>query len=231
MPHSAAATPAEALTRSQTAIAEAQGLAAPKDVKVSGASLPAIEPVTTASFPPPTADDLGDHESARLLRSALQIGFRSSAGPFRSLAGISVEPRAYQLVPLLMALRQDTVRLLLADDASTQIVVASAMRGTTNALFELGERAAAGGAWKDALDVLELGIGAPLSADSLQRAIGYDLAVSGVTPKLFLPSLSWLTQGPGFPNLSCLGLLSDRVLGAEYATPSVRRSDEQQSVR
>ena len=78
--------------------------------------LPAIEPVTTASFPPPTADDLGDHESARLLRSALQIGFRSSAGPFRSLAGISVEPRAYQLVPLLMALRQDTVRLLIADD-------------------------------------------------------------------------------------------------------------------
>ncbi|MDX1878397.1 NADPH-dependent L-lysine N(6)-monooxygenase MbtG [Mycobacterium sp. SMC-18] len=84
---------------------------------------------------------------------------------------------------------------------------------------------------QDALDVLELGIGAPLSADSLQRSIGYDLAVSGVTPKLFLPSLSWLTQGPGFPNLSCLGLLSDRVLGAEYATPSVRRSDEQQSVR
>lgn len=78
--------------------------------------LPAIEPVTTASFPPPTADDLGDHESARLLRSALQIGFRSSAGPFRSLAGIAVEPRAYQLVPLLMALRQETVRLLIADD-------------------------------------------------------------------------------------------------------------------
>ncbi len=78
--------------------------------------LPGVEPVTTASFPPPTADDLGDHESAGLLRSALQIGFRSSAGPFRSLAGIAVEPRAYQLVPLLMALRQDTVRLLIADD-------------------------------------------------------------------------------------------------------------------
>ncbi len=44
--------------------------------------------------------------------------------------------------------------LLLADDAPTQIVVASAMRGTTNALFELGERAAAGGAWRDALDAL-----------------------------------------------------------------------------
>ena len=78
--------------------------------------LPAIEPVTPASFPPPTADDLGDHASARLLRSALQIGFRSSAGPFRSLANIAVEPRAYQLVPLLMAMRQDSVRLLIADD-------------------------------------------------------------------------------------------------------------------
>ncbi|MCG6568146.1 ATP-dependent helicase [Tessaracoccus sp. ZS01] len=78
--------------------------------------LTAIEPVTPAAFPPPTAEDLGDHQSARLLRSALQIGFRSSAGPFRSLAAIAVEPRAYQLVPLLMAMRQETVRLLIADD-------------------------------------------------------------------------------------------------------------------
>ena len=38
-----------------------------------------------------------------------------------------------------------------------------------------------------------------------------------VTPKLFLPNLAGLTQGPGFPNLSCLGLLSDRVLGAHLA--------------
>ena len=78
--------------------------------------LPRIERVSPASFPPPTPDDLGDHSSALLLRSALQIGFRSSAGPFRSLANIAVEPRSYQLVPLLMALRQDTVRLLIADD-------------------------------------------------------------------------------------------------------------------
>src|SRR3954463_9371968 len=56
--------------------------------------LPGIEHVASASFPPPTADDLGDHRSARLLRSAIQIGFRSSTGPFRSLAGIAVEPRS-----------------------------------------------------------------------------------------------------------------------------------------
>lgn len=80
------------------------------------AVLPEIEQVTSASFPPPHSDDLGDQVSAGLLRSALQIGFRSTAGPFRSLAGLAVEPRAYQLVPLLMALRQETVRILISDD-------------------------------------------------------------------------------------------------------------------
>lgn len=74
------------------------------------------EGVTAASFPPPHADDLGDHFSAQLLTNALRIGFRSTAGPFRSLASIAVQPRAYQLVPLMMALRQDVVRLLIADD-------------------------------------------------------------------------------------------------------------------
>lgn len=74
------------------------------------------EGVSPATFPPPQPDDLGDHLSASLLRSALRIGFRSTAGPFRSLASIAVEPRAYQLVPLMMALRQDVVRLLIADD-------------------------------------------------------------------------------------------------------------------
>jgi mycobactin lysine-N-oxygenase len=67
---------------------------------------------------------------------------------------------------------------------------------------------------QDALDLIELGLGGPLTADRLQEAIGYDLAVTDVDPKLFLPNLAGLTQGPGFPNLSCLGLLSDRVLGS-----------------
>lgn len=66
---------------------------------------------------------------------------------------------------------------------------------------------------QDTLDLLELGLGGPLSGDRLAEAIGHDLAVTDVTPKLFLPNLAGLTQGPGFPNLSCLGLLSDRVLG------------------
>ncbi len=89
---------------------------------------------------------------------------------------------------------------------------------------------------QDVLDLLELGLGGPLTADSLQEAIGYDLAVTDVAPKLFLPNLSGLTQGPGFPNLSCLGLLSDRVLGSTVglAGPSkhtTRRPDERQPLR
>jgi hypothetical protein len=78
--------------------------------------LPKVEQVEQASFPPPGIDDLGDQRSAGMLRSALRVGFRSSAGPFRSLASLAVEPRPYQLVPLLMAMRQRTVRQLIADD-------------------------------------------------------------------------------------------------------------------
>ncbi|MFD8885833.1 helicase-related protein [Streptomyces erythrochromogenes] len=80
------------------------------------AVFPAFEEVKGAEFAAPEPSDLGDQRAAGLLRTALRIGFRSGAGPFRSLAGIAVEPRAYQLVPLLMALRQQTVRMLISDD-------------------------------------------------------------------------------------------------------------------
>ncbi|MFB7930859.1 helicase-related protein [Streptomyces sp. NPDC056039] len=85
------------------------------DVDIAGV-LPGLETVVPATFAPPTPGDLGDQYTAGLLRTALRIGFRAGAGPFRSLASIAVDPRPYQLVPLMMALRQDTVRLLIADD-------------------------------------------------------------------------------------------------------------------
>ena len=78
--------------------------------------LPAIERVESATFPLPDPDDAGDHVSARLLRDAVRLNIRAGAGPFRSFGRIAVEPRPYQLVPLLMALRLDPVRLLIADD-------------------------------------------------------------------------------------------------------------------
>ncbi|MEU9178917.1 DEAD/DEAH box helicase [Streptomyces sp. NPDC048550] len=80
------------------------------------AVFPAFETVEEAKFKLPEPSDLGDQRAAGLLRTALRVGFRSGAGPFRSLAGIAVEPRAYQLVPLLMSLRQQTVRMLISDD-------------------------------------------------------------------------------------------------------------------
>ena len=76
-----------------------------------------VERVESAGFAMPNpATDLGDAQSARLLRDALRLGFRSGAGPFRSAGRIAVQPRPYQLVPLLMALRLDPVRMLIADD-------------------------------------------------------------------------------------------------------------------
>src|SRR4051794_26332391 len=83
--------------------------------EVAGVYRP-LEPVEPATFDLPDPGRLGDFASCRLLRDAIRLGFRSSAGPFRSFAQIAVEPRPYQLVPLLMALKLDPVRLMCADD-------------------------------------------------------------------------------------------------------------------
>jgi len=72
--------------------------------------------VRSASLPPPDPAYWGDASSAALLRDAARLGFRAAAGPLRSLGRVAFEPRPYQLVPLLMALRQEPVRLLIADD-------------------------------------------------------------------------------------------------------------------
>jgi len=73
-------------------------------------------PITDASFPRPEPSQKAGHDAALLLRDALVLSLRRGAGPFRSFGQIAIEPRAYQLVPLLMALKLDPVRLLIADD-------------------------------------------------------------------------------------------------------------------
>ena len=78
--------------------------------------LPAVEPVESATFRLPSREDLGDFTSGRLLRDAARLSTRAAAGPFRSFGRIAVEPRPYQLVPLMMALQLDPVRMLIADD-------------------------------------------------------------------------------------------------------------------
>jgi len=78
--------------------------------------LPAVEPVSSATFRLPGREDLGDFASSVLLRDAARLSTRAAAGPFRSFGRIAAEPRPYQLVPLMMALKLDPVRLLIADD-------------------------------------------------------------------------------------------------------------------
>jgi superfamily II DNA or RNA helicase len=75
-----------------------------------------LESFTPAQFPKPGVQSLQDHASAMLLLDAARLTLRSGAGPFRSLGRLSIRPRPFQLVPLLMALRLETVRLLVADD-------------------------------------------------------------------------------------------------------------------
>ncbi len=85
------------------------------------------EPVTDATFPAPTAGQRGGQDAALLLRDALLLSLRRGAGPFRSIGQVAVEPRAYQLVPLLMALKQDPVRLLIADDVGIGKTIEAAL--------------------------------------------------------------------------------------------------------
>lgn len=87
------------------------------DVAVVSPALEAtFDPVVPATFPSPTVKQAANHEEALLLRDALLMSLRRGAGPFRSFGNLAFQPRAYQLVPLLMALKQDVIRLLIADD-------------------------------------------------------------------------------------------------------------------
>lgn len=77
--------------------------------------LPA-EKIAAAEFPAPQATEIGSFDTARLLYDAFRLSFRNASGPFRCMGKLSFRPRAYQLIPLVMALKLDTPRLLIADD-------------------------------------------------------------------------------------------------------------------
>jgi superfamily II DNA or RNA helicase len=74
------------------------------------------QPVTAARFDLPSEAAPTVQSKAALLADAMRLTLRRGAGPFRSAAQLAFEPRTYQLVPLLMALRLQVPRLLIADD-------------------------------------------------------------------------------------------------------------------
>lgn len=86
-----------------------------------------LEPPVAATFDLPDPAKPGSHAAALLLRDALRLKLRAGAGPFRGFGNISVEPRAYQLVPLLMALKLDTLRLVIADDVGIGKTIEAAL--------------------------------------------------------------------------------------------------------
>lgn len=74
------------------------------------------EEVKPAHFEEPTVNEMGDFQSAKLLFDASRLSFRNASGPFRCMGKLSFRPRSYQLVPLVMSLKQDITRLMIADD-------------------------------------------------------------------------------------------------------------------
>lgn len=67
-------------------------------------------------FELPDKKDLDSFLTAKLLYDAARLSFRQVSGPFRCMGKLSFRPRSYQLVPLIMALKQFVTRLLVADD-------------------------------------------------------------------------------------------------------------------
>ncbi|MBE6383339.1 MAG: DEAD/DEAH box helicase [Lentisphaerae bacterium] len=87
-----------------------------------------LEPdVSPASFPPPDPEKSGTFSQALLLRDALRLSLRAGAGPLRSFGNLAFAPRAYQLVPLMMALREPVIRLLIADDVGVGKTIESGL--------------------------------------------------------------------------------------------------------
>ncbi len=78
--------------------------------------LQSFDKIEDDEFELPTKTDLDSFLTAKLLYDAARLSFRQVSGPFRCMGKLSFRPRSYQLVPLIMALKQPVTRLLIADD-------------------------------------------------------------------------------------------------------------------
>ena len=95
------------------------------------------EVMRKTEFQYPSSEDLADFQSAKILYNAAKLSFRNACGPFRCMGKLSFRPRSYQVVPLVMALKQNTVRLLIADDVGIGKTIEALM--ILKELMERGE--------------------------------------------------------------------------------------------
>ncbi len=95
------------------------------------------EQVEPSQLELPRGEVVGAAEQVRWLAEAARLLLRESGAPFRSLGRISVRPRTYQLVPLMMALRLEPVRLLIADDVGVGKTIEAGL--IVRELWERGE--------------------------------------------------------------------------------------------
>lgn len=91
------------------------------DAETVGLYLPLYEGklnLKSYNFKAPTAYDLskGWPDATHILYDACRLSFRDVAGPFKCLGRLSFEPRPYQMVPLILALKQPKIRLMISDD-------------------------------------------------------------------------------------------------------------------
>ncbi len=174
----------------------------------TGIYLPLESDVQSATFALPDPAQVGDARSGRLLREAARLGFRSSAGPFRSFGNIAVEPRPYQLVPLLLALQLDPVRLLIADDVG------------------IGKTIEAGLIARELLDRGEIsGISVlcpPHLAEQWQRELSERFHIEAA---LVLPSTVKRLEQPCGPGQSLFEFYPNTVVSLDFIK-SERRRDE-----
>src|SRR5664279_2364875 len=79
----------------------------------------ALESIGAGQMPLPSAEALGDERIQRLLLDAQRFALLHGTAPILGLQRSRAIPTDYQLVPLLMALGSDRVRIMTADDVGT----------------------------------------------------------------------------------------------------------------
>lgn len=76
-----------------------------------------FEKIQISQMDIPDIDSIGSYRNNKLLVEANRLNLIHSTAPLLSLQRSRIIPTTYQLVPLLMAMDMDTVRLIIADDA------------------------------------------------------------------------------------------------------------------